>query len=144
MADVFDRAKRSLVMANIRSKGNRTTELALAAILRSAKISGWRRHQKVVGKPDFIFRSQRVAIFVDGCFWHGCPRCYQAPSQNSKFWRTKLNANKTRDRKVNSLLRADDWRVMRLWEHDLRHSKRVAHRIAMLLASNAKRGRLQG
>lgn len=72
MADVFSKHKRSQIMAAIRSRGNKDTELKLASILRAARITGWRRNQPLSGHPDFVFRSQRVAIFVDGCFWHGC------------------------------------------------------------------------
>jgi len=68
MADVFSKRKRSQVMAAIRSKGNKDTELKLASILRAHGIKGWRRHQPLVGKPDFIFLKQRLAVFVDGCF----------------------------------------------------------------------------
>ena len=72
VTDVFTKKKRSQVMAAIRSKGNKATELKLTSILRAAGITGWRRHQPIPGHPDFIFRRGRLAIFVDGCFWHGC------------------------------------------------------------------------
>lgn len=73
MADVFTKAERSKVMAAVRSRGNRDTELKLAAILRAHGITGWRRQQPMRGKPDFVFRREQLAVFVDGCFWHGCP-----------------------------------------------------------------------
>ena len=60
-------------MSRIRGRGNKDTEIALAKLLRANDISGWRRNQALIGKPDFIFRRERVAVFVDGCFWHGCP-----------------------------------------------------------------------
>jgi DNA mismatch endonuclease, patch repair protein len=72
MPDVFTKKKRSQVMALIRSRGNRDTEIKLASLFRAARITGWRRHQPLPGRPDFIFRRERLAIFVDGCFWHGC------------------------------------------------------------------------
>ena len=71
MTDVFSKKQRSQVMAAIRSKGNKTTELRLASILRAHGIKGWRRDQPLFGKPDFVFRRERLAVFVDGCFWHG-------------------------------------------------------------------------
>ncbi len=74
MADVFSKSKRSKVMAAIRSKGNKDTELRLAFILRAYGIKGWRRHYPLPGKPDFVFPKQRLAVFVDGCFWHSCPK----------------------------------------------------------------------
>src|ERR1044071_1103169 len=119
MADVFTKRKRSLVMAAIRSKGNKDTEIKLAAIFRSNRITGWRRHQPLPGKPDFIFRRQRLAVFVDGCFWHGCPRHGRNPGTNVDYWSPKLARNKARDKAVSRVLRKEGWRVIRLWEHDL-------------------------
>jgi DNA mismatch endonuclease (patch repair protein) len=119
MADVFSKAKRSRVMAAIRSKGNKETELRLARIFRHYRITGWRRHQPVTGKPDFIFRRQKLAVFVDGCFWHGCPRCYHRPKSNRKYWDAKIIRNRARDRYVTKALRQRGWRIIRIWEHEL-------------------------
>ena len=163
MADVFTKAKRSQVMARIRSRGNRDTELALAKLLRGNGITGWRRHLEIRGrdaalrgatvpaagsstvpvrgdglaarrrhnpqagrprhdvpafrvKPDFVFLKSRTAIFVDGCFWHGCPRHATRPKNNAAFWRRKLADNRGRDRRVNRALRRAGWRVVRIWE----------------------------
>ncbi len=119
MADVFTKAKRSEVMSRIRGRGNKDTELALMKLFRASGITGWRRHQPVFGKPDFIFRKVRVAVFVDGCFWHGCPKHCNIPANNRAFWKKKFAANKARDRRVNQTLRKSGWSVVRLWEHDL-------------------------
>jgi DNA mismatch endonuclease, patch repair protein len=119
LADWLTRKQRSRNMASIRSTGNKTTEVRFRELLRDAQISGWRRHLKLPGKPDFVFRKERVAIFIDGCFWHGCPRCYKMPGDNRRYWRTKVNANRCRDRKNAALLRSLGWRVMRVWEHSL-------------------------
>lgn len=119
MPDVFTKAKRSEVMSRIRGQGNKDTELALVKLFRQYGITGWRRNQNVFGKPDFLFRRNRLALFVDGCFWHGCPRCYQRPKSNRKFWDAKIACNKARDRQVNRTLRSANWRVVRIWEHEL-------------------------
>jgi DNA mismatch endonuclease, patch repair protein len=119
MRDVFTKAKRSAVMSRIRGRGNKDTELALMKLFRQHGITGWRRNQKVFGKPDFLFRRNRLAIFVDGCFWHGCPRHYKIPIGNRAFWKKKFAANKARDRRVNRALRRIGWQVVRIWEHDL-------------------------
>jgi DNA mismatch endonuclease (patch repair protein) len=116
MPDVFTPAKRSEVMSRIRSRGNRDTELRLARLMRAHGITGWRRNQRGFGKPDFLFRKERVAVFVDGCFWHGCPRHATRPKQNRKFWDEKLARNAVRDRKVSRVLRGLGWRVLRIWE----------------------------
>ena len=106
-------------MATIRAKGNKDTELALIKLFREHGITGWRRHLDVFGKPDFAFRKKRLAVFVDGCFWHGCPRCYRRPESNRKFWDTKIARNRERDRQVSRELRRLGWRVIRIWEHAL-------------------------
>lgn len=134
VSDVFTKAKRSEVMATVRSRGNRTTELRLASILRRAGITGWRRHQPLPGKPDFSFRCQRLAIFVDGCFWHGCPRHLRMPRGNRLYWKRKINRNMRRDRQNTRRLRDAGWRVLRFWEHALRSPESVASRIAAKLA----------
>jgi|SRR5208337_5265574 len=125
--DVFSKTKRSQVMAAIRHRGNRSTERTFAALLRRFRVSGWTLHcPDVVGKPDFYFVKRRIAVFVDGCFWHGCPRCFQAPRQNGSFWKAKIERNRKRDRKVTRTLRREDIRVIRLWEHDLeRRTSRI-------------------
>lgn len=129
MADVFNKRKRSQVMAAIRSTGNLATELRLAAILRAHRITGWRRHQPLPGKPDFVFRRERLAIFVDGCFWHGCRWHLRMPQDNRSYWQRKIARNIRRDRETNRLLKRAGWRVLRVWEHALRSSDSVARRI---------------
>ena len=136
MADVYTRAPRSALMAKVRGRGNATTEGVLAAILRAEGWSGWRRQQVVRGhdaqgepfrvRPDFVFRSRRLAVFVDGCFWHGCPRHGTKPKGNAAFWRAKFRRNRERDRRDTRHLRRAGWQVLRLWEHELRAKARPA------------------
>lgn len=130
--DVFTKAKRSEVMARIRSAGNRSTELRLIEIFRNNRITGWRRRQSITGNPDFVFRSKLICIFVDGCFWHGCPRCYRRPTSNADYWNWKLRRNRNRALIVNRELRNAGWRVLRIWEHQL-DSKSEAQLLARLL-----------
>jgi DNA mismatch endonuclease (patch repair protein) len=136
MADVFSKSKRSEVMSQIRSRGNQATELALAKLFRRHKITGWRRNQKVFGKPDFIFPKHKLAVFVDGCFWHGCPKHGTQPKGNAAFWRKKISRNQIRDRLVTRTLRKAGWRVLRIWEHELtrKHQTRRLRRIGKELA----------
>ena len=131
MADVFSKSKRSEVMSRIRSRGNQATELALAKLFRRHKITGWRRNQKVFGKPDFIFPKHKLAVFVDGCFWHGCPKHGTQPKGNAAFWRKKISRNQIRDRLVTRTLRKAGWRILRIWEHELtrKHQTRRLRRI---------------
>lgn len=122
--DVFTKRKRSQVMSSIRSRGNKDTELALLRIFREKSITGWRRHSSLVGKPDFVFARAKVAVFVDGCFWHGCLKHSRPPRSNQAYWRAKMVRNKVRDRSVTRALRRNGWCVLRIWEHDLAAVKR--------------------
>jgi DNA mismatch endonuclease, patch repair protein len=133
--DVFTVEQRSAVMARIRSRGNRATELRFIALLKSAGITGWRRNWPLFGRPDFVFPRARVAVFLDGCFWHACPRHYNAPAQNAEFWQRKRDANRRRDHLVTRTLKSRGWRVVRIWEHALAGSgTRVVHRLLRVLA----------
>ncbi len=136
MSDVFTKAKRSEVMSRIRGRGNKDTEVALAKLLRANGISGWRRNQSVFGKPDFTFRQARLALFVAGCFWHGCSKHATQPKNNRAFWQRKLAVNKARDRVVNRTLRAQGWRVVRIWECELakKNEMRMLRRIQRALS----------
>lgn len=120
MPDVHSREVRSFNMSRVRSRGNRSTELRFIELLRGASIHGWRRRYQVAGNPDFVFPAQRIAIFLDGCFWHSCPKRCKPPPANSQFWAEKLASNRRRDRRVKALLRQQGWTVVRFWEHSLR------------------------
>jgi DNA mismatch endonuclease (patch repair protein) len=133
MADVVSKRKRSQIMAAIKGRGNRDTELKLVAIFREHGITGWRRNQPLFGKPDFVFRRERVAVFVDGCFWHGCPQHGRKPDSNRPYWLPKLARNRARDREVTRVLRRSGWKVLRLWEHDLRRAAAVVKRLTRIL-----------
>ena len=133
MSDVFSKQERSHVMSTIRSSGNRTTELRLVVLLKREGITGWRRQYRLAGKPDFVFFKERLAIFVDGCFWHGCPRCRNIPVTNGAYWVNKNKKNRARDRLVTRSLRDKGWTVLRIWEHSLRLPRRVSNRIQRAL-----------
>jgi len=133
MADVFTKAKRSEVMSRIRGSGNKETELALAKIFRGHGVTGWRRNQSLFGKPDFTFRHQHSVVFVDGCFWHCCPNHSKIPASNRTFWLKKLTANKERDQLVTKTLRKQGWRVIRLWEHELKRKDLITSKIRRII-----------
>jgi DNA mismatch endonuclease (patch repair protein) len=122
---------RSQMMSRIRGRENKETELALAKLFRSYRISGWRRNHAIFGKPDFIFPKFRVVVFVDGCFWHGCPTHGTKPKSNRSYWLNKLSSNIKRDRLVTRTLRKSGWRVIRIWQHELsiKGRARLLHRL---------------
>lgn len=115
MMDTVDRKTRSRVMSAVKSRGNRSTEIKMVRLLRRHSLSGWRRHLDLPGTPDFAWRRQKVALFVDGCFWHGCS-CRELPKTNVNFWRDKISNNVRRDRRVSRELRKQGWSVIRVRE----------------------------
>ncbi len=134
-SDPLSKRRRSEVMARIRSRGNRSTELELAKLLRRERITGWRRKSALFGRPDFVFPAIKLAVFVDGEFWHGHPRRGRLPKTHRAYWRAKINRNRSRDRRVNRALRQLGWRVLRIWEHQLApkfHLRTVARLCAAL------------
>jgi DNA mismatch endonuclease (patch repair protein) len=138
MTDIWTPEKRSEVMSKVRGKGNKSTELVLARMLRAGGITGWRRHLPLPGKPDFCFPGKKLVIFVDGCFWHGCPKCYRRPKSRQEFWDAKVLTNKTRDRRVNRELKALGYVVMRIFEHRLKKGAPVVSAIRMRLGLPGK------
>jgi DNA mismatch endonuclease (patch repair protein) len=116
-------------MAAVRSRGNKETELKLLKLLRSHQITGWRRHQKLPGNPDFVFPGQRLALFVDGCFWHGCRKHCRMPATNRDYWNAKISRNIARDKITVRALRNAGWRVIRFWSHALRQPDAIIKRI---------------
>ena len=133
MIDTLSKKARSLLMAGVKGRHNKSTEVKMAKLLRSSNIKGWRRHLKLPGSPDFTFREERVCIFVDGCFWHGCPKHYKSPKSNKKFWREKVEKNRERDIRINQELKKQEYRVIRIWECEMREADKVLKKIQKAL-----------
>jgi DNA mismatch endonuclease (patch repair protein) len=107
-------------MGRIKAEGNKSTETKLRMLMVRNGIRGWKLQAKnMLAKPDFVFPNRKLAIFVDGCFWHGCPKCGHIPKANRIYWENKINRNINRDSKQRKALRRMGWRVLRLWEHQL-------------------------
>ncbi|MCG8066284.1 MAG: very short patch repair endonuclease [Candidatus Thiodiazotropha taylori] len=117
MADVLTKVQRSHCMAQIK----RTDTKPEIILRRELWSRGYRYRLKnsLTGKPDLVFTKQKVAIFVDGCFWHKCPEHFVMPASNREFWATKINKNVKRDHAVSSALSREGWRVLRFWEHEI-------------------------
>ena len=130
--DHVSKEVRSKIMASVRSRGNTTTELPLGRILWAAGIRGYRKHWRVAGKPDFAWPGRKVALFVDGCFWHGCPKCKYPPRTNTEFWIDKIQTNQARDRRVVRKLRSEGWKVVRIWECSVKKPSTLARIVRLL------------
>lgn len=135
MADVFDSKKRSDIMSKVRSKNNKSTELKLIKIFEENNIKGWRRNYPVKGHPDFVFLDKKIAIFVDGCFWHGHDCRNTRPSDNAEYWNKKRECNMKHDKEVTALFEQRGWIVIRIWECELKKKNQaiLAQKIGCLL-----------
>ena len=123
--DVMTPSQRRSAMAN--NRGRTKPELAFASELwkrgfRYLTHKGYaaKYGDKLIGAPDLVFPRKRVAVFVDGCFWHGCRACGGPPTQSGQVWFDKIQANVERDRRVTSVLQAQGWEVLRVAEHSLK------------------------
>lgn len=107
-------------MKAVKSKGNKSTEIKLIEIFKLRRITGWRRNYKLFGHPDFVFPKKRMVLFADGCFWHGHNCRNVTPSDNAEYWRDKIKRNKARDKAVTKELTEKGWKVIRIWECEIK------------------------
>lgn len=139
MADIFDKSKRSEIMKKVRSKKNKSTELKLIELFKENNIHGWRRNYNVKGHPDFVFLDKRIAIFVDGCFWHGHDCRNTRPKDNEDYWIKKRERNMKHDKEITEYFEGRGWTVVRIWECELSRkstSAKVDNLITELVNNN--------
>jgi len=123
--DTVSKKKRSWIMAQVKSTGNKSTEQILLALFRKHRITGWRRGYPIMGRPDFAFPGKKVAVFIDGCFWHGHPSKCRIPESNREYWLKKISRNVIRDKIVTRTLRQKGWKVVRIWEDTVAKSSTI-------------------
>ena len=141
MLDVLSKKQRSYCMSQIKGKNTKPE-----VVLRKALWNTGFRHRlknKLPGNPDIVYPSLKVVIFVDGCFWHKCPKHYQPPKTRVSFWKNKINGNVERDKKNNILLQSKGWLVIRVWEHEIKNSlSTCAYRISGALSQRKSKSHL--
>ena len=125
MADAFDSKKRSDIMSKVYSKNNKSTELKLIQIFEENNIKGWRRNYPVKGHPDFVFLDKKIAILVDGCFWHGHYCRNTRSSDNAEYWNKKIERNMKHDKEVAAFFEQRGWTIIRIWECELKKKNRI-------------------
>jgi DNA mismatch endonuclease, patch repair protein len=120
-ADRVSASVRSSIMRRVRGANNRSTERRFVAALVRRGVRGWQRSGITLpGRPDLVFPDRKIAVFLDGCFWHRCPRCARPmPVSRASYWQAKIDRNVERDRQATRALRKLGWNVVRLWEHQL-------------------------
>lgn len=143
MADTFTKAERSRIMRAVHSEGT-SAEQKCEQLLRSLRLSFTRHVSNLPGQPDFVLNSSRVAVFVNGCFWHAHKHCKQAmlPTSNVQYWRNKIDRNRKRDRRVRDALRRAGWRTAVIWECKLKDAGSVASRLRKLADADRTREQL--
>jgi DNA mismatch endonuclease, patch repair protein len=119
MTDVLTQEQRKFNMTRIKGK-NTGPEVKLRKLLFANGIRGYRIYYEIPGKPDIVFVKKKIAIFIDGCYWHKCPVCFQEPETRKEFWMKKIHSNVERDKKINDKLQKEGWNVIRIWEHEIR------------------------
>ena len=119
--DNLTKAQRKKNMQNIRSK-NTAPERLIMRELRRRRTYFAHHVTSITGKPDIVFRRKKIAVFIDSDFWHGHPARYIKPKSNRKYWRAKISRNKERDEEVNRLLKKSGWKVIRIWEADIKRN----------------------
>jgi DNA mismatch endonuclease (patch repair protein) len=130
--DVLTPKQRSYCMSRIRGK-NTKPEVTLRRALWAMGLR-YRIHHRIPGRPDVVFVSLKLVVFVDGCFWHGCPHHGVKPKNNAKFWTKKLRENRTRDKRTNAKLVSQGWAVFRFWEHEIEKDlARVVKRVVSVV-----------
>lgn len=138
VADNVSREERGRIMSRVRSSGNKSTELRLIALFRELGVKGWKRSYPVKGKPDFVFLKERIAVFTDGCFWHGHNCRNLSPATGEEYWSRKIARNKERDQEVNAVFARRGWTVIRIWECEFRHKAvKAREKLRILLEKKA-------
>jgi DNA mismatch endonuclease (patch repair protein) len=142
MSDNLKPDDRKRTMQAVKSKGTRL-EKRLFAMLTGMGISGWKKNVKnIAGKPDVAFLERKIAIFVDGCFWHGCPHCHRKlPETNHEYWERKIKRNVELAASYNEQLRRDGWTVIRIWEHETKDTAKLKPRLKELKSGKIETGK---
>jgi len=134
--DQFSKEKRSEIMRAVRTRDTEP-EMRLRRALWGGGLR-YRTRTSIEGaKPDIAFPGKRVVVFVDGCFWHGCPKHFSVPRENASFWSSKIEKNRARDARNNQRLESHGWRVLRFWECEVeKELDRVVGRIRRCLRNH--------
>lgn len=118
MADTMSKSQRSKIMSTVRSKDTKM-EVAFRKVLWKKGFRYRKNSEKYFGKPDIVLKKYETVVFLDSCFWHGCQKHFRAPATRNKYWETKIERNKQRDKKVNLYYKKLGWKIFRGWEHDI-------------------------
>jgi DNA mismatch endonuclease (patch repair protein) len=128
MTDVLTRTQRSYNMSRIRGKWT-SQEKLVHNYLKGRKIQH-KMHPPITGKPDILL-GEKTVVFLDGCFWHKCPKCFKMPATRKEFWKAKINRNVLKDRETSRILKKQGYKVVRIWEHDLHNLQKSRRKLLL-------------
>lgn len=131
MADIFTKEKRSWIMSRIRGKWT-SPERKIHNLLKGWKVRH-RMHPKMKGSPDIILKDSKAVVFVHGCFWHRCARCYRESKSRREYWIPKIEKNAERDRRDAKILKSQGFNVIIVWEHDLKDEVELKRWLGFLI-----------
>ena len=117
--DTHTKAQRSFNMSRIRATDTKP-EMTFRKYIWSKGLKGYRAHSRLRGKPDLYFGKSKIAVFIDGCFWHKCAVCFKGPKSNKKYWNKKIQRNVERDLETDIYLESNNIHVLRFWEHEIK------------------------
>jgi DNA mismatch endonuclease (patch repair protein) len=129
MVDKFSKEIRSMIMSKVQRNSKPEQVLRKKLFNRGYRYSLNHRFKELNFKPDIVMVSRRICIFVDGCFWHRCPKCYKEPKSNKDYWLPKIEKNVHRDKEQNKYLKKNGWVVIRVWEHELKNLDKTIKKI---------------
>ena len=132
MADTVSKRKRSEIMRAVRSKDS-NIEVDFRKAIWKAGFRYRKNPTKYFGKPDIVLSKHKTVIFIDSCFWHGCIKHCRIPGTNKKYWVNKIERNKKRDKKVNKYYKKLSWKIIRIWEHNIKDTPKMFHRIKEII-----------
>src|SRR3989338_210928 len=125
--DVLTKRQRSYCMSQIRGRDT-TWEVTFRKYAWGKGVKGYKVRNKVFGRPDMYFPVKKLAVFIDGCFWHKCPGCFVKPRNNKIFWERKITSNVRRDAKTSKRLSKEGIAILRFWEHEVEYDLRRCYR----------------
>jgi DNA mismatch endonuclease (patch repair protein) len=140
MTDRVSKDTRSKVMSTVRSKGTKLETIAAQVLAEHGLDVFEQQPDGIAGRPDFAHRNAKIVIFVDSCFWHGCPHHLRRPASNREYWEHKVARNRRRDRLVRQQLKDEGWQVVRIWEHELPDAPSLKGKITRLKNTLRERG----
>ena len=129
MVDKFSKETRSIIMSKVQRNSKPEQILRKKLFSLGYRYSLKHRFKELNFKPDQVMVSRKTCVFVDGCFWHKCPRCYKEPKSNKRYWLPKIERNVQRDKEQNRYLKKNGWSVIRVWEHELKNLDKTIKKI---------------